>query len=219
MTVAVAVLLMADVRAQDQEMTYDEIEKKQDKIEDLHTMIFGIIDAYPDATYRYVYDDGEVTDVVVTNIPDNRDSKQLAVHLIDLEDLKAEIMNLKNRTGVYYVTETEPRPVEGRDEFFRDIQGLIQYPESAESHSVEGTIYVKFVVDSEGNIENIYASENVESPGDWIVQDMKQEAIRAVKATSGDWEPATVGGVPVSDWVVVPVQFKLTSPMFQPRLM
>jgi TonB family protein len=209
----------AGAYAQDQQKNFDEIEKTQDQIEHMYAQVYAIIDAYPDVEYRYVFDDGKVTDVIVENVPDNRDKKLLEVYLIDLEDLKSDIENLSNRTGVYYVAEQEPRPEDGKEEFFRNLQGMIQYPESAESNGVEGTIFVKFVVNSVGNIDHIYATEDVESPGEWIVQDMKQEAIRAVKATSGDWKPTTVAGVPVSDWVVVPVQFKLESPMFRARIL
>ncbi|MEJ2006487.1 MAG: hypothetical protein P8X57_16355 [Cyclobacteriaceae bacterium] len=62
-------LMVVPAQAQkDQMKSYDEIEKTQDEIESMYMQIYGIIEDYPEATYEYVYDDGEVTGVVVENI-------------------------------------------------------------------------------------------------------------------------------------------------------
>ena len=210
------VLGNAPALAQVDENNYLEIEKKQDQIEHLYVQAHRIIENYPEITYSYVYQDGDVSAVLIEGISDNHDKKQLEVFLIDMERLKKEIFNKSNRVGVYYVTETQVEPKEGYRDFYANLQNSLTYPESAEEKGVEGTVYVKFVVDPQGNVHSVRTSEDIEAPGDWIVQELKQEAKNAIKSTSGEWTPATVGGVAISQWVMVPVQFKLESPLFLP---
>lgn len=198
--------------AQVERNDYQEIEKKQDRIENLYVEVYDILEEYPECTYTYVHEDGEVTEVTIDGIPDNRDKKQLEVYLIDLEELKSDIFNLTNRVGIYYVTETEPKPEMGYEDFYTALHSNLTYPSDAESNGVEGTVFVKFIVDHEGNVEHVFADEDIETSFDWVVSDLKKEAKKAIKATSGEWEPAEVGGVPVSQWVMIPVQYKLESP-------
>jgi hypothetical protein len=195
---------------------YDEIEKTQDKIESLYMNVYGIMDLYPGTTYQYIYDGDEVSRITITGIPVEKDKIQLEGYLTELEKLKNGIFNLSNRVGVYYSTETEPKPKEGFNELYTSLQRNLTYPENAKENSVEGLVFVKFVVDEKGNIDNIVASEDIDTPFDWVIDDMKKEAKAAVKSTSGQWEPAEIGGIPVSKLVVLPVQFKLESPFFIP---
>ena len=196
--------------------TYDEIEKTQDDIENMYMQIYGIMEDYPEATFNYEYNDGDVAGVVVENISDANDQEQLELYLMNLEEMKQDIFNMTNRVGIYYVAETEATPKDGYKEFYNSLRARLIYPEAAKELGVEGTVFVKFVVDDKGDISAIVASENMKTDSDWVVESMIKEAESAVKATSGKWNPATVAGIPVSQWVVVPVQFKLESPYYRP---
>jgi TonB family protein len=79
---------------------------------------------------------------------------------------------------------------------------------------VEGIVRVKFVVDKEGEIKDVSAVESIETSYSSLIDDLKMEAKTAVRATSGKWIPAKRGQTPVSQWVVLPVQFKLEDPHF-----
>jgi TonB family protein len=217
-TVMIFLFLLCNTTAwaQTDENNYQEIEKKQDQIEHLYMQAHRIIDKYPDVIYSYVHEDGEVSAVTVEGVTNIQDMKQLEVYLVDMERLKQQIFNQPNRVGVYYVTEKSPEPKEGYRDFYANLQSNLEYPEAAEDEGVEGIVYVKFVVDPEGQVHSVRASEDIEAPGDWIVKELKQEAKNALSRTSGDWTPATIGGVAISQWVVVPVQFKLESPFFLP---
>jgi hypothetical protein len=195
---------------------YDEIEKTQDKIESLYMNVYGIMDLYPGTTYQYIHDGDEVSSITITGIPVEKDKTQLEGYLTELEKLKKDIFNLSNRVGVYYAAETEPKPKTGFDDFYASMQRNLTYPEDAKENGVEGLVFVKFVVDSRGNIGHIVADEDIDTSFNWVVDDMKKEAKAAVKSTSGQWEPAKIGGIPVSQLVVLPVQFKVESPYFIP---
>ncbi len=212
---AIAALMVIPLHAQT-EKTYNEIEETQDEIETMYMQIYNLMEDYPEATYTYEYDDGEVTGVVVENITNANDKSQLELYLMDLEDMKRDIFNMTNRVGVYYVAETEASPKQGYENFYQGLRARVEYPAAAEELGVEGTIFVKFIVNNEGEISALVASEDMDTDSDWVVESMEKEAKNAVKATSGNWNPATVAGIPVSQWVVVPVQFKLDSPYYRP---
>ncbi len=212
-------LLTGPLPAQDQSMkdkSYDEIEKTQDKIEKTYVDIYKIVDQYPAVRYDYTFENGELEAVTIDGMPANDDRDALEVYLMDLERMKKSIFNLSNRMGVYYAAETEPKPAQGYDKFYETLQGLIQYPDNARDLGIEGTIYLKFVVDRNGNVENIVASEKLGTESDWVVENMEKEAIRALKASAEKWIPASVAGVPVAHYVVIPVQFKLDDSYYRP---
>ena len=196
--------------------SYEQIEKTQDQIEDAYIQIYGIMENYPDALYEYDYENGELAGVTIHNIPDLNDRQALEMYLLDLRKMKEDIYNLSNRMGIYYAAEKEPAPKNGYQDFYENLRGLLDYPETAEDLGVEGTVYVKFIVNPDGEINNIFASENIETDSEWAVGSMKKEAMRAVQATSGNWVPGSIAGVPVSHWVVIPVQFKLDDLYYRP---
>ncbi|MEX2513376.1 MAG: hypothetical protein WD398_10765 [Cyclobacteriaceae bacterium] len=66
---------------------------------------------------------------------------------------------------------------------------------------------LEFVVDENGEIPFATTSSNVETSVDRYLDDLEEQAISAVKATSGDWEPGKVSGVNVASLAVVPVTF------------
>ena len=205
-----------DKPAKEKDMSYDQIEKTQDNIEKTYIEIYDIIEQYPEVTYDYIFENGKLQGVSIQGMPANADKNMLEVYLMDLENMKENIFNLTNRVGVYYVAESEPKPKNGYDEFYENLHGLLSYPENAEDLGIEGTVYVKFVVNREGEITNAIASEAIETDSDWVIKEMKNEAVNAVKATSGQWIPGSVAGIPVAHWVVIPVQFSLQDSYYRP---
>ncbi|MCV9386524.1 energy transducer TonB [Reichenbachiella ulvae] len=204
--------LVAPLWVHAQDASYDDIEKTQDEIESIYVNIYRIMDEYPEATFNLDYPNK----VQIYGVTDMTDKKQLKTYLLNLETLKSDILNLSNRTGVYYVSETDPKPEMGYKDFYSQLYSELGYPEKAKDRGVEGTIFVKFVVDSDGEISNAIVAEDIEDADEYVINALSKEAKDAILSTSGDWKPATVGGLSVASWVVVPVQFKLKSPYFQP---
>ncbi len=189
---------------------YSELEKIQDEIENLYIKTYTIFEKYPKITYKYINNGEQVEAVSIYGTTDEKAKKRLEVYLMDIADLENKIMNQRNRTGVFYVTETEPKPEDGIEAFHKDLRTFIEYPAlSSPGNNVEGTLYAKFVVDSQGEIGDVIFTSNFEDKDNIQVVALKNETQKAIQATSGDWEPAKVAGVPVSEWVVLPVQFTL----------
>ncbi len=78
-----------------------------------------------------------------------------------------------------------------------------RYPEEALKKGIEGTVYVKFVVDQEGFVINPVVMRGVGGGCD-------EEALRVV-ASMPQWIPGSINGENVSVWYTVPIKFNLIS--------
>lgn len=197
--------------AQDTKKSNEKIEKTQKQIENIYMKIYEIIEQYPQTSYKYLYTDGNITGVEVKAINNKKTKRKFMTHLMDLQLLKKQIFGTIDHTGVYYVAEKEPKPEIGYEEYLNQLHNNIQYPLAAREQGVEGTIFAKFVVDDTGEIDNVVLTDKIDTPSEYILNKMKDAAKEALTTTYTDWEPATLGGTPVSHWVVVPIQFKLNA--------
>jgi len=85
------------------------------------------------------------------------------------------------------------------------IEKNISYPKEAIDAKKEGTVYIKFVVDTKGNITQV---ENALS-GNGLGYGMEEEAIRVVRKIP-KMEPALKDGKPVEANFVIPVRFSFS---------
>ncbi len=200
-------LITFTANAQRDDLTISELEKIEDENMDYMKQISKIIKDYPNFDYTYDIEDGEVVNVNVTGVKKDIDRKKLEVQLFNLKSNKNMIKSKANRMGVFYSVD-EPATYEGgRVELQNEIQGNLEYPEDAKDWGVEGTVFVKFVVDENGKIPYATTSSNIETSMESYLKDLEQQAVSAVKATEGDWEPGIVDGVEVASMAVVPVTF------------
>ena len=107
--------------------------------------------------------------------------------------------------------EPEPEPeepeifviVENPPELIGGLEGLqqrIQYPELARRAGIEGTVFVQFVVDEQGNVQDPVC---VRDPGGQTCE----EALRAVRTSK--FKPGRQRGQPVKVRFSLPVKFTL----------
>ncbi|QIA09066.1 energy transducer TonB [Draconibacterium halophilum] len=185
-------------------ITVAEMEQMQDEDMDYMKQIHKIVKDYPAFAYTYTMSDGEVEDVTVSGVESVIDRKRLEVVLFDLKSNMNMLKNKANRVGVFYSVD---QPAEYDGDLDGTILNNLKYPQKAKNWGVEGTVYVQFVVDEEGNIPYASTSTNIETSMDMYLKDLERQAVSAVKATSGKWEPAKVEGVDVASLAVVPVTF------------
>lgn len=76
-----------------------------------------------------------------------------------------------------------------------------RYPESAREMGIEGKVIVQFVVNSQGNVENVKVLRELDPACD-------AEAIKVIKS-SPKWTPGKQGGKAVKQQFVLPIVFKL----------
>lgn len=107
----------------------------------------------------------------------------------------------KNGEEVVEFAEKFPEAKIDLSEFF---SRHVKYPDDALEKGREGTVYIKFVVTREGNVESPHIAKGLSDD-----YGLNQEALRVVKLIPpGSFTPATVRGAPVNCWVSIPVRFE-----------
>lgn len=81
------------------------------------------------------------------------------------------------------------------------VADSLLYPQEAKDRKIEGTVYVTFLIDSEGDVRQPEISEGVH----YLLDD---EALRFVSKMPG-WTPATRNGLPVDSSFIMPITFDL----------
>jgi Ca-activated chloride channel family protein len=102
----------------------------------------------------------------------------------------------------YVSLESSPEFKGGEKAFREFLQKNLIYPQEAKEKGIEGTVYVEFIVNADGSIENIAIVRSVHKLLD-------EEAIRVIKLTSGKWKPGKQNGKAVKASMIVPVKLKL----------
>lgn len=90
----------------------------------------------------------------------------------------------------------------GRDSFLQYLS-TIEYPREAIINGEEGTVYVKFIVDIDGNVANC----EIEKSSGSIILD--NAALNHVKK-QGKWNPGYMDGTPIKVVSTAPVRFRLS---------
>ena len=96
----------------------------------------------------------------------------------------------------FLVVEEEPQLIGG----LASIQNEIKYPEAARRAGIEGRVYVQFVVNERGEVENPRVIRGIGGGAD-------EEALRAVKLAK--FKPGLQRGRPVRVQISLPVIFQL----------
>jgi TonB family protein len=104
--------------------------------------------------------------------------------LVKMKDLLTDSNKKKDSDSLKY---TDPAYPGGLKDWISYIINNLKYPERASNKSIQGNVYVRFTVDTEGSLSDIFIQKSAE-------YSLDQEAIRVVK-NSGKWEPASENGV------------------------
>jgi periplasmic protein TonB len=98
-------------------------------------------------------------------------------------------------------SEVMPQPVGGMESWNSYLSKNMKYPTQARRMGVEGTVYVSFVVNKYGNIEDVEVIRGIGAGCD-------EEAIRVIQEAE-NWIPGRNGGLPVKVKMRVPIRFRL----------
>ncbi|MFQ3575546.1 MAG: energy transducer TonB [Cytophagales bacterium] len=96
---------------------------------------------------------------------------------------------------------TAIEPIGGINEFVLYVQKNVKYPDEALKYKISGTVYVFFVVNELGKIEDVKFTKKL---GYGI-----EEEIARVMADAPDWKPFVINGVPQKNKVHVPIKLNL----------
>ena len=100
---------------------------------------------------------------------------------------------------IWYFTEKKPEFPGGETALKKYIANSIKYPLKAVNNDIQGRVYVKFIVNKEGKIEQAKVMRSIDPLLD-------EEALRIINQMP-DWKPGTNNGIKVSVWFSLPVSF------------
>lgn len=104
---------------------------------------------------------------------------------------------------VYDVVEQMPVPPGGMEGWNKYLAENLKYPEPAKKTRIEGTVYLAFIVDKEGNIANPEILRGIGGGAD-------EEAVRLLQ-NSPQWIPGSQKGEKVNVQLRLPIRFQLAS--------
>jgi TonB family protein len=110
-------------------------------------------------------------------------------------------VNEKEENGVYTVVEDMPEYVGGNNAMNAFIASNINYPQKAKETGIQGTVYVSFHVDENGNVVNAKVIKG-------IGKECDEEALRVIKMMP-KWKPGNQSGKSVKVAFTLPIKFAL----------
>lgn len=78
------------------------------------------------------------------------------------------------------------------------------YPDVALENQIEGKLYVRFVVNTDGTVSNV----SIEQKMIPSCPECEKEAIRVIRKMNG-WKPGRVAGKRVPQWYIIPISLDL----------
>ncbi len=102
---------------------------------------------------------------------------------------------------VYIMVDEMPKYPGGDAALFKFLYETIKYPAEAKDNGIQGKVILRFIVTSEGNVENVYVVRGVDPLLD-------NEAVRVMNLCP-KWEPGKMKGKPVNIYYSVPISFSL----------
>ena len=113
---------------------------------------------------------------------------------------------LENReipeSEIFMMVEEMPEFPGGEEELRKFIAENVEYPEDAKAQKQEGKVFVKFVIDKEGNVRD------AEIVNGTRFESLNNEALRVIKLMP-QWKPGKQRGQNVNVSFVVPINFQL----------
>jgi protein TonB len=102
---------------------------------------------------------------------------------------------------IFTVVETSPSFPGGDEARIRFLTNNISYPQKAREASVQGTVYITFVVERDGSISDVRVLRGIGAGCD-------EEAVRVIKMMP-EWSPGKQRGKPVRVQFNMPIKFSL----------
>ncbi len=143
-----------------------------------------------------VEDDVEVAE---TDIPDSESDDNTVVEVVKMEQTIVE--EEAEDAPVFVLVEEMPEFPGGQAAIIRFISENTKYPSIAVENGIQGKVYVSFVVNAKGKVENVKVVRGVDPSLD-------KEAVRVIESMPS-WKPGKQRNKPVKVSYTMPVAFKL----------
>jgi len=130
-------------------------------------------------------------------------------HVIDIEiadeplieDIAIPLPKIEEADAIFEAVETSPTPTGGMESWNSYLRNNLKYPIQAKRMGIEGTVYVSFVVNTDGSVQDVKILRGIGGGCD-------EEAIRVVR-NAPNWNPGKQRGKAVRVKMSLPIRFKL----------
>ncbi len=120
---------------------------------------------------------------------------------IDFSDIQVEDDSSGDDAPVFFIVEDMPEFPGGEAALTKYLATEVKYPVIAQENGIQGRVYIKFVVNTDGRVANVEVARGVDPSLD-------KEALRVVKAMP-KWKPGKQRGKTVRVSYTVPINFVL----------
>ena len=141
-----------------------------------------------------VEDDVEIDDEL--DIADVEADQDTEVEIVAMQEEEEE-----EEAEVFFIVENMPEFPGGDLALRKHIADNVKYPEIAKENGLSGKVFVQFVINQRGEVENVKIARGVDPALD-------KEAIRVVQGLP-KWKPGSQRGKPVKVSYTVPINFQL----------
>lgn len=129
------------------------------------------------------------------------ESKDSIVNHIDNDNYGSEYVEPNEDSKIYSHVE-EPAAFPGGETARLDfLKNNLRYPDDAEKKGLQGTVFVKFVIEIDGSITNVFVARGV-------CPSIDDESLRLTKLMP-KWLPTKISGKPVRSSYVMQIKFSL----------
>lgn len=101
---------------------------------------------------------------------------------------------------VYFIVDRMPVFIGGDDKLREYLSSEVQYPNEALDSGVQGMVFISFVVNKQGNVENAVVARGIHPL-------LNKEALRVIESMPA-WIPGTLNGTPENVAYTIPINFK-----------
>ena len=141
-----------------------------------------------------VEDDVEIDDEL--DIADVEADQETEVEIVAMQEEEEE-----EEEQIFMIVEHMPEFPGGDLALRKHIAENVKYPEIAKENGLSGKVFVQFVINQRGEVENVKIARGVDPALD-------KEAIRVVQGLP-KWKPGSQRGKPVKVSYTVPINFQL----------
>lgn len=145
---------------------------------------------------------------IIVEVPDEMILEEVEVNLdveiteetiiqeVEFEEVEEEVAE-----EIFEIVEDAPAPIGGFKEFYSFVSKNLVYPNTARRMAISSRVFVKFVVDEEGKLNNVHVIKGIGGGCD-------EEAVRVVEMAP-NWKPGKQRGRAVKVWMTLPFTFVL----------
>ena len=147
---------------------------------------------------------GESEQTVTVMAPDGtvRPVSQEELDAMKVSDENLEEVDVKiSGDEVFMIVEEMPEFPGGEEALVKFIAESTKYPEEAKNKRIEGKVFVQFVINKEGNVENVKLAKSIDP--------LLDEAAMNIVKSMPQWKPGRQKGEAVKVSFTIPINFQL----------